>query len=102
LRRWNGECHDGTLTVNGAEEAERVPAVAVIVAVILEMDTTGGATTTGAADVDAGLLLGATAAEAAGAVAVAPDLKPFTGPPRRFPDRRRGRCRREHVGGTGG
>ncbi len=96
--------------MNGAEEAERVPAVAVAVAVIvtvaviLEMDTTGGATTTGAADVDAGLLLGATAAEAAGAVAVAPDLKPFTGPPRRFPDRRRGRgrCRREHVGGTGG
>jgi len=33
LRRWNGECHDGTLTVNGADQAERVPAVADTVTV---------------------------------------------------------------------
>ncbi len=50
--------------------------VIVTVAVILEMDTTG-ATITGAADVDVGLLLGAAAAQTAGAVAVV-DLKPLT------------------------
>lgn len=51
--------------------------VIVTVAVILEMDTTG-ATTTGATEIDVGLLLGAAAAQKAGAVAVVPDLKPLT------------------------